>query len=269
MIVTRFAPSPTGYLHLGHAYAALFAYEAGERFVLRIEDIDGARCRMEYLDAIYKDLAWLGIKWNPTEVLIQSEHIEDYQKTLKKLDDMGLIYRCYCTRRQIKEEAARIGGAPHEGETVIYSGKCRNLGLKDDTRDYSLRLNVGKAIALIGHDLYFEDVRFGKIKANPLRFGDVILGRKDCPASYYLASVIDDARQGITLVTRGEDLLAATDIQVLLQALLGLETPLYHHHKLILDDNGKRLAKRADAFALRKFREEGLTPDDIRKMLVI
>ena len=269
MIVTRFAPSPTGYLHLGHAYAALFAYAAGERFVLRIEDIDSARCRTEYLDAIYEDLGWLGIKWNPFEVLIQSQHIKDYQKALNKLEEMGLIYRCYCTRKQIKEEAARMGGAPHEGETVIYSGKCRNLNLKDDTRNYSLRLDIGKAMALIGRDLYFEDVRFGKIKANPSRFGDVILGRKDCPASYYLASVIDDARQGITLVTRGEDLLAATDIQVLLQALLGFETPLYHHHKLILDESGKRLAKRADAFALRKFREEGLTPDDIMGMLVL
>ena len=269
MIVTRFAPSPTGYLHLGHAYAALFAYAAGERFVLRIEDIDSARCRTEYLDAIYEDLAWLGIKWNPSEVLIQSQYIKDYQKALNKLEEMGLIYRCYCTRKQIKEEAARMGGAPHEGETVIYSGKCRNLNLKDDTRNYSLRLDIGKAMALIGRDLYFEDVRFGKIKANPSRFGDVILGRKDCPASYYLASVIDDARQGITLVTRGEDLLAATDIQVLLQALLGFETPLYHHHKLILDESGKRLAKRADAFALRKFREEGLTPDDIMGMLVL
>ncbi|MBR7158822.1 MAG: tRNA glutamyl-Q(34) synthetase GluQRS [Alphaproteobacteria bacterium] len=270
--VTRFAPSPTGFLHKGHAYSALIAYraaeESGGRFLLRIEDIDVTRCRPEYTEAIFADLAWLGINWEPQEVLIQSEHMNDYQAALAKLDAMGLIYKCFCTRKEIAAEAARIGGAPHAGETIIYPGTCRNNPREAKAgENYSLRLDIEKALKITGEDLFWEDKELGQIKANPLRFGDVILARKDTPASYYLACTIDDARQGVTLVTRGEDLRDATDIQVLLQALLDLPTPLYYHHKLMADKEGKRLAKRSDSESIRSFKERGMTSKEFIAML--
>lgn len=272
MITTRFAPSPTGYLHLGHAYSALFAYRAGEKFILRIEDIDKTRCRPEYIQSIYDDLSWLGIEWQKDEVLIQSEHFSDYANALEKLSDMGLIYKCFCTRKEIREEAVLAGFAPHEGETIIYSGKCRdNPQIREEGEsrglNYSLRLNVRKAEKLLGKELYWYDRVKGKQLAEPYRFGDIILARKDCPTSYYLSCVYDDARQGINLVTRGMDLFSATDIQVLLQALLGFETPEYYHHELINDADGKRMAKRISSPTIKSHREQGASPEEVISLL--
>lgn len=270
--ITRFAPSPTGFLHKGHAYSAITGYriakETGGKFLLRIEDIDSSRCRQEYIDAIFSDLSWLGIVWDRDNVLIQSEHMKEYQEALMKLDSMGLIYKCYCSRKEIASEVSRIGMAPHAGETIVYPGTCRNK--KQDinsNKNYSLRLNVEKAIEVTGNNLFWYDVERGKIKADPLRFGDIILARKDTPASYYLSSTIDDARQGISLVTRGEDLREVTDIQVLLQALLGLPTPRYYHHKLILDEAGNRLAKRSDSESIRSFKERGISAREFLRLL--
>ncbi len=270
-VVTRFAPSPTGFLHKGHAYSAWLAYQeakkAGGKFLLRIEDIDAARCRPEYTQAIFEDLAWLGIEWNPKEVLIQSEHMEDYRRALDTLDSMGLIYKCFCSRKEIAEEVARIGGAPHAGETIIYPGTCRlNPRKGAEGENYSLRLDVAKALEIVNKPLFWEDAEKGIIKADPMRFGDVILARKDTPASYYLACTLDDARQGVTLVARGEDLREATDMQVLLQALLKLPTPIYHHHRLVADKEGKRLAKRSDSESIRSFRAQGLSAREFLAM---
>lgn len=270
MIISRFAPSPTGYLHLGHAYSAYLSYRQATdnngRFILRIEDIDTSRCRPAFTAAIYEDLAWLGLVWE-SPVLLQSEHFENYRQALAKLSDMGLIYKCFCTRKEIKAQSLASGNAPQEeGDTIVYKGTCRNRPprLDDEEKSYSLRLNIDKAMGILkGRDLYWYDEFAGKVQANPYRFGDVILARKDCPTSYYLACTLDDARQGITDIVRGKDLFAATDIQVLLQALLGLPTPKYHHHGLICDDAGKRLAKRADSESIKSYRERGFSPAEV------
>ncbi len=273
MLITRFAPSPTGYLHLGHAYSALTAYRKAKKengkFLLRIEDIDASRCRPHFTSAIYEDLQWLGISWEPN-VLIQSEHLSDYSKMLAKLDDLGLIYRCYCTRKEIKEQSEKIFGAPHKNETIIYAGTCRNRiqQTDDEKKQFSYRLNIDKAMDYLhGKDLFWQDEKKGLVKANPFRFGDVILARKDCPTSYYMACTFDDAHQGVNFITRGEDLFEATDIQVLLQNLLGLPTPLYYHHPLICDAAGQRLAKRSNSESIRGYREKGLSPADVIKMI--
>jgi glutamyl-Q tRNA(Asp) synthetase len=273
MLITRFAPSPTGYLHLGHAYSALTAYrkakEAGGKFLLRIEDIDASRCRPQFYEAIYEDLHWLGISWEK-EILIQSKHLNDYADMLTKLDKLGLIYRCYCTRKEIKEQSEKIFGAPHKNETIIYAGTCRNRTTQpeDGNKQFSYRLNIDKAMDYLGgKDLYWQDEAVGQVKANPFRFGDVILARKDCPTSYYMACTFDDARQNVNFVTRGKDLFEATDIQVLLQNLLGLPTPTYYHHPLICDENGQRLAKRSDAASIRSYREKGLSPKEILELI--
>jgi glutamyl-Q tRNA(Asp) synthetase len=274
MTVTRFAPSPTGYLHLGHAYSALDAWraarEAGGKFLLRIEDIDRTRCRPEFTDAIIEDIAWLGLDWDG-EVRRQSEHFADYEAALDKLDVAGLIYPCFCTRAEIAAEIARAGGAPQGDEGPLYPGTCRGLMTEERLRriaageNFALRLDVAKAIAVAG-PLEWEEDEHGIIMAEPELLGDVVLARKDVPASYHLAVTHDDALQGVTLVTRGADLFMATHIHRLLQALLDLPTPQYRHHKLLTDASGKRFAKRDKALTLRALREAGRTPGEVRAM---
>ena len=274
MIVTRFAPSPTGYLHLGHAYSALDAWraarKAGGKFLLRIEDIDTTRCRPEFTDAIIEDLAWLGIDWED-EVRKQSEHFAEYAAALDKLDGAELIYPCFCTRADIAVEIARAGGAPQGEEGPIYPGTCRNLPIEERARriaageSFALRLDVARAFERIG-PLTWHDDEHGEITAKPESLGDVVLARKDTPTSYHLAVTVDDALQGVTLVTRGFDLFTATHIHRLLQALLDLPTPRYRHHKLLTDASGKRFAKRDKALTLRALRESGKTPDEVRAM---
>ena len=283
MIVTRFAPSPTGFLHLGHAYAALFAYDAakraGGRFLLRIENIDSARCRPEFEAAIKEDLRWLGADFEEP-VRRQSEHLSDYAASLERLDSRGLLYCCFCTRTEIAEEIARAGIAPQASEMgpdgPIYPGTCRALSREDrekriaDGVPYALRLDVAKALASPTGELSFEELgrgpngETGTRLAQPLLFGDVVLARKEMPASYHLAVTVDDATQGVTLVTRGEDLFPATHIQRLIQALLGLSTPAYCHHRLILDAEGRKFSKRNKAVTLAELRRSGLSPLDIR-----
>lgn len=267
--VTRFAPSPTGPLHLGHAYSALVAAKRGERFLLRIEDIDQTRCKPEYEAAIYHDLRWLGLDWE-TPVMRQSERLAAYDAALGHLSDMGVTYHCTCTRGDIKAALC----APQEGAPVIgpdgpvYPGTCR--GKHHNTG--ALRLDMAAAMARVG-DLRFVETgpRAGEFRHSAAQLietvGDIVLSRRDIGTSYHLAVVVDDAAQGITEVTRGEDLLEATAIHVVLQRLLGLPTPSYHHHRLIRDAQGKRLAKRDDARALAKYRAEGATPADIRRMV--
>jgi glutamyl-Q tRNA(Asp) synthetase len=271
-VVTRFAPSPTGWLHLGHVYAAREAWraamEAGGRFLVRLEDIDGTRVRPEFEAGIFEDLAWLGMRWEEP-VRKQSEHWEDYRAALAKLEEMGLLYPCFCTRKAIQEEVARMGQAPHGPDGVLYPGTCR--GLSEDERaarrqsseGYALRLDVAKAAALVGRELKWRDRGRGEFVAKPEVFGDVVLARKETPTSYHLAVVVDDALQGVTLVTRGEDLFEATHVHRLLQALLGLRVPEWRHHRLITDENGKRLAKRDEARSVRSLRLDGWTPEAV------
>ena len=279
--VTRFAPSPTGYLHLGHAYAALFAFDAaqsgdgrfgGGHFILRIEDIDRGRCRAEFEDAIFEDLAWLGLIWREP-VRRQSDHFDDYAKALKTLDQQELLYPCFCTRKDIKAEIARAGQAPHIGpEGPLYPGTCRDLTSDERKRridagnSYALRLDITEACSRTGPLTWTDQKNNQTIAATPELFGDVILARKDTPTSYHLACTLDDHLQGITLVTRGEDLFSATHVHRLLQALLGLDTPNYHHHELIKAESGERLAKRDRAQTIRSLRETGLSPKAVRKL---
>ncbi len=272
MIVTRFAPSPTGRLHLGHAASALFAFDCaqkeGGRFILRIEDIDPVRCRDAYVDDILEDLHWLGLSWQ-APVRKQSEHMKDYAEALDQLRERNLIYPCFCTRREVLDEATAAGYAPHEGEEgPIYSGTCRDLTqeqrlIKSKTRQAVWRLDIKKACALTGA-LHWHDRVHGAIEVRPERFGDVVLARKDIAASYHLCVTLDDASQGVTLVTRGEDLMASTDIHVVLQKLLGLPTPAYHHHPLLLDEQGKRFAKRDKAVTICALRGAGMTPEEVK-----
>jgi glutamyl-Q tRNA(Asp) synthetase len=273
--VTRFAPSPTGWLHLGHAYAALFAQEkaCGGRFLIRLEDIDGTRARPEYEEAIFEDLAWLGLSWE-MPVRRQSDHWDDYRAALAKLEALGLLYPCFCTRREIQEEIARAGNAPQGPDGPLYPGTCRNRGLTERSERiakgeaYALRLDIAKATRLVSQELVWSDRSHGSFTAKPDVFGDVVLARKDTPASYHLAVVVDDALQGITLVTRGEDLLEATHLHRLLQELLDLPVPEWHHHRLITDETGKRLAKRDDARSLRSLRVAGWTPERVKAALL-
>jgi glutamyl-Q tRNA(Asp) synthetase len=271
---TRFAPSPSGLLHLGHAHAALFAYhrakdERGE-FLLRIEDIDIGRCRPEFEAALKEDLAWLELSW-PEPVRRQSDHMADYKSALDRLAQQGLLYPCFCTRRDIAEEIARSGAAPQGPDGPLYPGLCR--GLSDDERQariaagtpYALRLDVAKAMERAG-PLRWRDRRHGEFTATPEIHGDAVLARKDVATSYHLSVVVDDALQGITLVTRGEDLLPATHLHRLLQALLGLPMPEYHHHGLLTDDANRRLAKRDDARSLRSLRDAGQSAAAVRAL---
>jgi len=281
MTVTRFAPSPSGALHLGHAYAAIvahdFAKERGGRFLVRIEDIDVSRCRPEHEAALFADLAWLGLTWE-MPVRRQSEHLDDYQAALATLDELGVLYPCFCTRREIADEIARSPSAPHGPEGALYPGICRHLGADEAaerrTRGdaFALRLDVGKASALAGPLRFVEhgsgpDGEHGEVLATPETLGDVVLARKDIATSYHLAVTVDDARQGVTDVTRGQDLFHATHVHRLLQALLGLAVPAYHHHGLIRDEAGKRLATRDKAHALAALRAAGTTPEQIRRLV--
>lgn len=271
MIVTRFAPSPTGRLHLGHAFAARFAHDRARenngKFLLRIEDIDPVRCKPEFIDGILEDLDWLGLKWDQQPIL-QSERLDFYADALQKLKDKGVLYPCVCTRKEIESEIARMGHAPHAGEAAVYPGTCRGKHLDLSRFDrWSWRLDIEKSLRQIGESLFFVDESRGRVKANPAIFGDIILARKETPASYHLCSVLDDAAQGVTLVTRGEDLFDSTHVHRLLQALLGLDTPLYHHHRLISDAEGRRLAKRDQSVTIKFLREKGLNPAEIFAML--
>jgi glutamyl-Q tRNA(Asp) synthetase len=255
--VTRFAPSPTGRLHLGHAYSALLAHDfARERegtFLLRIEDIDPGRSRAEFIDGIFEDLLWLGLEWDG-ELLYQSERLPLYAAAHERLKADGLVYPCFCTRADIAASAV----APQGPEGPIYPGSCRGLRNPDLAAPHAWRLDVAKAAALAG-PLYWMDGDT-EVEAEPARFGDVVLARKDAPASYHLAVTVDDADQGVTDIVRGRDLYACTDVHRLLQALLGLPTPTYHHHALLTDEAGERLAKRHNAPTLGALREEGVDP---------
>jgi len=276
MITTRFAPSPTGRLHLGHAFSALFAERAarrdGGRFLLRLEDIDRARCRPEFAEGILGDLAWLGLRWDGP-VRRQSEHFDDYQAALDRLAARDLLYPCFCTRKDIQDEIARAGHAPHGPDGVLYPGTCRALPRAAAARriaagePHALRLDMARARRAAPGDLVFTDREAGTIPADPEQFGDVVLARKDVPTSYHLAVTVDDALQGVTLVTRGRDLLPSTHVHRLLQALLDLPVPDYHHHALLTDAAGLRLAKRADSASLAALRTAGTDPATIRTQL--
>ncbi|MGE5537271.1 MAG: tRNA glutamyl-Q(34) synthetase GluQRS [Gemmatimonas sp.] len=274
MIVTRFAPSPTGPLHLGHAYAALFAFraarEGGGRFLLRIEDIDTARSRREFEAAIEDDLRWVGVEWE-LPVRRQSEHMADYRWSLDALQAAGLVYPCFCTRRRVAAEVAAAGAAPH-GQSAVYPGTCRTLSKEERTdriaagEPYALRFDAAEASRRAG-PLTFSDAGRGEVAVDVAVMGDAVIARKDVPASYHLAVVVDDAAQGVTLVTRGEDLFEATHLQRLLQASLGLPEPHYHHHRLIRNDAGERLSKRDGAQALAALRAAGVTRPEVRARL--
>jgi glutamyl-Q tRNA(Asp) synthetase len=273
-IVTRFAPSPTGFLHLGHVRSALEAWRAARdargRFLLRLEDIDRARCRAAYATAIIEDLGWLGLSWDGP-VRRQSEHFDDYREALARLEAKGVLYPCFCTRREIRAEIARTGGAPQGDEGPRYPGTCRRLApaerarRRGEARDYAMRLDMEGALALTGPLDWLEDAWGAPrpIAAAPELLGDVVLARKDVPTSYHLAVTVDDALQGITLVTRGVDLFASTHVHRVLQALLGLPTPRYCHHPLLTDAAGRRLSKRDGAASVRAMREAGARPGEI------
>ena len=255
--VTRFAPSPTGRLHLGHAFSALkahdFARQRGGTFLLRIEDIDPGRSRPEHVDGIVEDLLWLGLEWDG-EMLCQSGRLPRYAEALERLKAADLVYPCFCTRADIAASAA----APQGPGGPLYPGTCRRLDGPDLSRPHAWRLDVATAAARAGPLAWTNDGE--EIEADPLAFGDVVLARKDAPASYHLAVTIDDAAQGVTDVVRGRDLFASTHIHRLLQALLGLPTPAWHHHPLLTDAAGHRLAKRHDAPTLAALREGGMDP---------
>jgi glutamyl-Q tRNA(Asp) synthetase len=269
--VTRFAPSPTGRLHLGHAYAAKVAHDQarrqGGRFLLRFEDIDHTRVKPEFYGGIEEDLHWLGLDWDGP-ALRQSDRTAAYAAALDDLRRAGVAYPCFCTRREIEEEVARMVSAPHGPEGALYPGTCRRLS--EDEKNARLaagqqpawRLDAGKAAEIAG-ELSFTDTRHGRILVDPGLLGDVVLARKDIGTSYHLAVVVDDAFQGVTLVTRGEDLLPSTHVHRMLQELLGFPEPAYLHHTLVVDENGVRLAKRHDALSIRNLRDAGLPPADI------
>lgn len=264
-VVTRFAPSPTGYLHLGHAFAAHKAWSqariAGGRFLLRLEDIDTGRCRPEFADAIIEDLLWLGLNWDGP-VRVQSACLPEYQRVLDDLAARGLTYPCFCTRADIAVSASAAHGP--DG-TLVYPGTCRGLSADERARRiaagdrYAVRLDMRVAARI---NLSYDDN--GNVSpCRPDQFGDVVLARKDAPASYHLCVTHDDAAQGVTLVTRGVDLKPATDIQRLLQALMGWPVPRYAHHKLLVDGTGRRLAKRDRSLSLRALRAEGISAQEV------
>jgi glutamyl-Q tRNA(Asp) synthetase len=274
MIVTRFAPSPTGRLHLGHAYSAILAHDfaraRGGRFILRIEDIDPGRSREEHVAAILADLAWLGLAWDGP-VGRQSQRLPRYAAMLAKLRQEDLVYPCFCTRAQVAAEVAASAAAPHGVDGPIYPGTCRALDPAVRARRmaeeaHSWRLDMTKAVALAG-PLQWEDSAAGLVTAAPERHGDVVLARKDAPVSYHLAVTVDDAAQRVTDIVRGRDLFAATDVHRLLQALLGLATPQYHHHPLLAGADGQRLAKRAGAPTLAELRQGGADPGELARAL--
>jgi glutamyl-Q tRNA(Asp) synthetase len=273
-VITRFAPSPTGFLHLGHAFSALTAWRraraAGGRFLLRLEDIDPGRSRPEFAAAILEDLAWLGLDWDG-EVRVQSAHLDAYRAALDGLAGRGLVYPCFCTRADIAREVANSAAAPHAPDGgALYPGTCRRLSA--DARaarlaagaPHAMRLDVARALDVVGEPLTFEEEGEGTVRCDPARFGDVVLARRDAPASYHLCVTHDDALQGVTLVTRGVDLKPATDLHRLLQALFGWSAPRYAHHALLVDGEGRRLAKRDRA---ARVRAEGATAAEVRAVV--
>jgi glutamyl-Q tRNA(Asp) synthetase len=279
--VTRFAPSPTGPLHLGHAYSALTAYHRARAhdglFLLRIEDGDITRCRPEWEALIYADLRWLGLSW-PEPVLHVTAREDIYASALNRLEELGLIYPCSCTRRDVMNAlSAPQEGAPMGPDGVIYPGTCRSRTMASFRPGEAVRLNMQKSVEYLGDVTRFSWVETGpdapgthRLSAHQLihHVGDIVLARKDIgTAAYHLSVVLDDAHQGVTEAVRGADLREATQIHRLLQALLDLPDIAYHHHALIRDAEGIRLAKRADAKAISKFREEGLSPEDIKMMI--
>jgi len=270
-VITRFAPSPTGYLHLGHAYAALFAAElarrSGGKFLLRFEDIDITRVRDHYYDEIESDLRWLGLSWE-AEVITQTERQSAYDVALERLKQLGLVYPCFCSRKQIQAELATITNAPHGPEGPLYPGTCLKLTADEIAQKLgeglipSWRFHSARATELLP-PLTFTDSFKGEITVDPLLLGDTILARKDIGTSYHIAVVVDDAHQEITDITRGEDLFHATHLHRVLQYFLELPEPNYHHHQLITDADGKRLAKRDEATSIKSLREKGLTPKEV------
>ncbi len=280
--VLRFAPSPNGRLHLGHAYAALYAFEVAQamnaRFLLRIDDIDTARCTHENEASILDDLAWLGLRWEQP-VWRQSEHFLAYREAASRLQARGVLYPCFASRKEIAEAVASAGQTACDPDGApLYPGLYRDAApdevarLTAEGRPHALRLDMGRALDAIERDTLrysaFDPHRGASERpAQPERWGDAVIVRKDTPASYHLATAVDDVAQGITHVVRGQDLEAATDLHVLLQRLLGLPTPAYHHHRLIRDDSGRKLSKSAGDSSLAALRAEGATPHDIRRMV--
>ena len=263
--VTRFAPSPTGFLHLGHAFSALTAWDRPGRCLLRIEDIDRPRCRPEFAAAIEEDLHWLGLRW-PRPVWRQSDRMAHYAAALERLIALGVCYPCRCTRAEIRAALA----APQEGAAAeVYPGTCRGRAMAEAGPGDAIRLDTGRALALAG-GLWFTEagpLHPGRHAADPRALGDVVLARRDIGTSYHIAVVVDDAAQGVTEVVRGVDLFEATALHRLLQALLGLPVPGYFHHDLVRDAQGRRLAKRDDARAIRRFRDDGATPAEVAAMV--
>jgi glutamyl-Q tRNA(Asp) synthetase len=277
--ITRFAPSPTGLLHAGHAASALLAFDwaqkSGAEFLLRIEDIDQTRCKPEFTKAIFEDLHWLGLHW-PQPVWIQSTHMADYAGALEILGEQGLLYPCFLTRKQVMAEITR---APHNrGQVYRGPDQPRNAGQEKQQiksgKPFAWRLSLSRARQKLGtawDELHWQETgagpkgETGRIAARPELLGDVILARKEILTSYHLSVTLDDAAQGITHVIRGKDLFESTHVHVLLQALLGLPTPIYHHHGILRDEEGIRLAKRGGALSLRALRESGMTPDQVRE----
>jgi glutamyl-Q tRNA(Asp) synthetase len=272
VFATRFAPSPTGDLHRGHAFSALTAFEAaraaGGRFVLRIEDIDATRCRPEFEAGIYEDLAWLGLEWD-TPVRRQSEHLDDYHTALDRLEADGLLYRCFRTRKEVAEAMASAPHGPMEAFRSTPLPAEEEAARLAAGEPFAWRLSLEAARRRLGGfaDLDFLEEGVGRIAARPELGGDVVLARKDVGVAYHLAVVVDDALQGITHVIRGRDLFEATHVQRLLQALLGLPEPTYRHHRLLVGPDGKRFAKRDRAETLRSLRERGMSAADLRKEL--
>jgi glutamyl-Q tRNA(Asp) synthetase len=283
--VFRFAPSPNGYLHLGHALSGLINFDMartmGGRLLLRIEDIDRTRCRPEYEAAIYEDLAWLGIAWEEP-VRRQSEHFDDYRKALAKLDGFGLVYASFESRAEIAALVAEheaMGAWPRDPDGApLYPGTAKSLSVTERQHrietgaPHALRLDMTAALARVGVLRWAESGggpggETGAVTATPAAWGDVVLARKETPTSYHLSVVVDDALQGVTQVVRGLDLFWATSAHRLLQALLGLPAPTYHHHRLVLDSEGRKLSKTTRATALRTLRRDGVTPAAIRKMV--
>jgi glutamyl-Q tRNA(Asp) synthetase len=281
--VFRFAPSPNGYLHLGHAFSALLnhdlAQRAGGRLLLRIEDIDPARCRPEYEDAIYEDLRWLGLRWE-APVRRQSEHLADYRRALETVSAQGLVYPSFESRAEIAKLAAQReadGPWPRDPDgAALYPGSAKQLSSVERARliasgvPYALRLDMEAAIARAGDLAWTEqgegpDGETGLVTANPQAWGDVVLARKETPTSYHLSVVVDDALQGVTELVRGQDLFLATGVHRLLQRLLGLPEPAYRHHRLIRDETGHKLAKSTASTGLRELRAAGMTPSEVRR----
>ncbi len=281
--VVRFAPSPNGALHLGHAYSALYtqarARELGARLLVRIEDIDLVRSRQEFINGIFEDLEWLGLEWEQP-VRRQSQHFDDYRAALARLEALGVVYSCFATRQEIRDAVARMPGHPRDPDGApLYPGLCK--ALSRDERDalvakgapFALRLDVVRAMEVAGAPLTFHEHgcgphgEAGRLSVDPAKWGDVIIARKDVKTSYHLSVVVDDALQGVTHVTRGQDLFHATHVHRLLQVLLDLPEPRYYHHELVRDETGRRLSKSARDKSLKALRSGGATAQDVRRRL--